>query len=158
VLADYNEANRITPQANFLTNRGDPYNHKGHYDRAIADSDRAINPQFDSAAENLAAVRVQRDRRGILSNHQTPTFNCRTAKRAVEKAICSDPHLSRLDRQIDDAYKAAQGRRDRKTIATLNAAQRESISIRNKSFGRPDTTSSARWRSASMRCGLTTAN
>ena len=56
----------------------------------------------------------------------------------MEKAICSDPDLSRLDRQIDDAYKAAQSRRDRKTLGTLQAEQREFVSTRNKSFGRPE--------------------
>ena len=121
-IDDYDRALKLNPGFYLAyNNRGAAYRRKGDLDRAIENYEQAlrINPQFDSAAENLAAVRQERDRRGILSDYRTPTFNCRTAKRAVEKAICSDPDLSRLDRQIDDAYKAAQSRRDRKTIGTL---------------------------------------
>ena len=75
-----------------------------------------INPQLDSAAENLADLREERVRRGMLAESMLPTFDCKQARHAVEKAICSDPDLARLDRQIDDAYKAALARRDRKTI------------------------------------------
>ena len=53
-----------------------------------------------------------------------PTFDCDTAKRAVEKAICSDPDLIRLDRQIDDAYKAALAKLDRAGVARLRREQR----------------------------------
>jgi hypothetical protein len=62
-------------------------------DRAIADYEAAlrINPQFDQAAENLAAVRVKRDRRNAVnSDNLLPSFDCKKATRAVEKAICSD--------------------------------------------------------------------
>jgi uncharacterized protein len=72
------------------------------------------------------------------TTRRTPTFNCRTAKRAVEKAICSDPDLTKLDRQIDDAYKAAQSRRDRKALDSLRAEQREFVATRNRSFGKPE--------------------
>ncbi|MBI4367700.1 MAG: tetratricopeptide repeat protein, partial [Deltaproteobacteria bacterium] len=171
---DYNEAIRLAPQANFLTNRGDSYNLKGDYDRAIADYDRAlklnpgfylaynnrgaafhkkgdlgraiadyeqelrVNPRFDSAAENLAAVRQQRDRSDTITERLLPTFDCATARRAVEKAICSDPDLSRLDRQIDDAYKSALAKLDRKGVARLREDQRDFNIKRNKFFGRPD--------------------
>ena len=77
-------------------------------------------------------------RRGMLAERMLPTFNCKTASRAVEKAICSDPDLARLDRQIDDAYKAALAQRDRKTLASLREEQRDFIGTRNKLFGRPD--------------------
>jgi tetratricopeptide (TPR) repeat protein len=139
-IADYDRALQLNPGfALAYNNRGAAHRRKGDLDRAIENYEQALrNPHMDSAAENLAAVRQERDRRGILSNYQTPTFNCRTAKRAVEKAICSDPDLSRLDRQIDDAYKAAQGRLDRKTLGTLRAEQRDFVNNRNKSFGRPE--------------------
>jgi len=57
-IADYNEAIRLKPQANFLTNRGDAYNDKRDYDRAIADYDRAIalNPGFYLAYNNRGAA------------------------------------------------------------------------------------------------------
>ena len=43
-----------------------------------------------------------------------------------------------MRRQIDDAYKAALARRDRKTLASLRDEQRDFIGTRNKSFGRTD--------------------
>ena len=70
-------------------------------DREIADYEAAlrINPRFDKAAENLAAARVKRDRRSAVnSDNLLPSFPCKAARLAVEKAICSDPDLARLDR------------------------------------------------------------
>jgi uncharacterized protein len=82
-------------------------------------------------------VRQQRDRRDMVSERLLPTFDCASTKRAVEKAICSDPDLARLDRQIDDAYKAAMAKLDRKGVARLREEQRDFVAARNKSFGRP---------------------
>jgi tetratricopeptide (TPR) repeat protein len=172
-IADYNEAIRIKPQANFYTNRGDSYIGKGDYDRAIDNYDRAlklnpgfylaynnravawrrkgdidraigdleqalrINPRMDSAAQYLAELRKERDRRvAVASSPGLPTFDCSSAKLAVEKAICSDPDLIRLDREIDDTYKAALNKLDRAGVARLRRQQREFIATRNKSFGK----------------------
>jgi tetratricopeptide (TPR) repeat protein len=166
-IIDYNEAIRLAPQPNFLTNRGDAYQAKGDldralklspgftkaynnrgvvfrkkqdYPRAIADFEQAlrIDPRMDAAAENLADVRQLCDRRDTNAQRMLPTFDCDGARRAVEKAICSDPDLSRLDRQIDDAYKAALTKLDRKGVARLREEQRDFNIARNKSFGRPD--------------------
>jgi uncharacterized protein len=95
---------------------------------------------LDEAADNLATLRRERDRRGTLSgaNSVLPTFDCATARRAVEKAICSDPELARLDRQIDDAYKAALAKLDRRGVARLRREQRAFIARRDKAFGDPD--------------------
>jgi tetratricopeptide (TPR) repeat protein len=173
-IADYTEAIRLRPQANFLTDRGDAYNHKGDYDRAIADYDRAIalnpgfylaynnrgaaygkkgnldraianyeqaltiNPKFDKAAENLADARQERDRRlAVNADKQLPSFDCRSATRAVEKAICSDPDLARLDREMDAAYRAALATRNGKAADQLRQDQRDFVANRNKSFGNP---------------------
>ena len=67
-----------------------------------------------------------------------PTFDCGTARRAVEKAICSDPDLSRLDRQIDDAYKAALAKLSARGVARLRAEQRAFNATRDRAFGHPD--------------------
>jgi uncharacterized protein len=74
----------------------------------------------------------------VPGQRMLPTFDCASAKRGVEKAICSDPDLARLDRQIDDAYKAALTRLDRKGVARLREEQRDFLAERNKSFGKPD--------------------
>ena len=97
-----------------------------------------LNPQFDEAAENLAAVRQQRDRRGAVSSEKLlPSFDCKSAKQAAEKAICSDPDLARLDREIDAAYRAALADPNNKTAAQTRQQQRDFIAARNKSFGNP---------------------
>src|SRR5262249_11188020 len=43
-----------------------------------------------------------------------PSFDCRKAKSAIEKAVCADARLARLDRQMAEAYesKLAQGEFD----------------------------------------------
>jgi uncharacterized protein len=51
----------------------------------------------------------------------------------VEKAICSDRNLSRLDRQIDDTYKELLAKLVRKGVARLRQEQREFNIRGNKS-------------------------
>ena len=71
-------------------------------------------------------MRQQRDRRGAVNSEKLlPSFDCGSAKQAAEKAICSDPDLARLDREIDAAYKAALADPNNKTAAqTAPAAAR----------------------------------
>jgi tetratricopeptide (TPR) repeat protein len=140
-IADYDRAVALNP--GFVLayhNRAAAFRSKGDLERAIADYEQALrlDPKSDTAAEYLAEVRQERDRRNTLSERLLPTFDCRTVSRAAEKAICSDPDLSRLDRQIDDAYKAALARTNHKGVARLREEQRVFLGTRNKSFGRPD--------------------
>ena len=143
-IADYDRAIALDP--GFIlayNNRGAAYDKKGDLDRAIADYQAAlrIDPHSDLTAENLADARQKRDRRlaagGDNSAAVLPTFDCGSAKLAVEKAICSDPELARLDREINSAYKAALASRDSKAGAKLRDQQRDFIAARNKSFGNP---------------------
>jgi tetratricopeptide (TPR) repeat protein len=141
-IADYDRAIKLNPgYVRAYNNRGAAWRRKGDLDRAIADYEQAlrIDPRMDTAAENLATLRQERDRRDSLSggNSLLPSFDCKTAKLAVEKAICSDPELTRLDRQIDDAYKAALAKLGHRGVARLRRDQRQYIAARNKSFGRP---------------------
>jgi len=128
-IADYDRALALNPGfSNAYNNRGAAYGKKGDVDRAIADYEQAlrIEPQFDEAAGNLAAARRERDRRAALnSDNLLPSFNCKNATLAVEKAICSDPDLARLDREIDAAYKAALASRNGKAAAQLRQDQRD---------------------------------
>ena len=66
-----------------------------------------------------------------------PTFDCRRAHRAAEKAICSDPDLTQLDREIDAAYRTALASRDGRAAARLRREQREFTAERNSRFGNP---------------------
>jgi tetratricopeptide (TPR) repeat protein len=140
-IADYDRAIALNPGFYLAyNNRAAAYEKKGELDRAIADYEAAlrINPQFDKAAENLADVRMQRDRRNsTASDSLLPSFSCRSAKQAVEKAICSDPDLARLDREIDASYKAALATSKGRAAEALRAEQRGFLAVRNKSFGNP---------------------
>src|SRR5262249_52329753 len=95
-----------------------------------------LDPKLDTAAENLAVVRKERNNRAALPESRDASFDCHKAKRAVEKAICTDPDLSRLDKDLDDAYRAALSRLDGKAAGRLRAEQRDFINARNRSFGR----------------------
>jgi tetratricopeptide (TPR) repeat protein len=145
-IADYDRA--IALDANFLhayNNRGAVYQKTGDFDRAIADYQVAlrIDPQSETAAWNLADARRARDSGSkpgtgaTASNVTLPSFDCATATRAAEKAICSDPDLARLDTEIDAAYKAALAARSGKAATQLRQEERDFIAARNTSFGNP---------------------
>ncbi len=57
-ITDYNEAIRLSPRANFYTNRGDAYQFKKEYDHAIADYNEALklDPKFNLAYNNRGAA------------------------------------------------------------------------------------------------------
>lgn len=140
-IADYDAAIKLNPNfANAYNNRGAAFRKKGQLERAIADYEQAIriNPRFDMAAENRDVLRKELQRLALTSPKQLPTFDCDKTKRAVEKAICSDPQLARLDREIDDAYHAALRRLDPPAASKMRRQQREFLATRNKAFGRPE--------------------
>jgi glucose/arabinose dehydrogenase/uncharacterized protein YecT (DUF1311 family) len=56
------------------------------------------------------------------------SFDCAKASTPTEKAICADPILSRLDEQLDDAYRVAQKRAESRTA--LRDAQRKWLATR----------------------------
>jgi hypothetical protein len=53
----------------------------------------------------ITGVAQEIERLGSLAYQKNlPSFNCATAKRQVEKAICADPGLAQLDRNINDVF------------------------------------------------------
>src|SRR5436190_4809443 len=56
------------------------------------------------------------------------SFDCNKAGTPTEKQICADPVLSRLDEQLDDAYRTAQHRAESRP--TLRDAQRQWLATR----------------------------
>jgi uncharacterized protein len=87
-------------------------------------------------------VAVELERLGaLLAINGKPSFNCATAKRAAEKAICANAELANLDREItatnarvvrkanDESPRAGQ---------SLQREQEEFIARRNAEFGRGD--------------------
>ena len=59
------------------------------------------------------------------------SFDCAKAQTATEKLVCSDPTLSRLDEQLNDAYRSAQHRAEsRAALRDAQDAQRKWLSTR----------------------------
>jgi tetratricopeptide (TPR) repeat protein len=144
-LADYDAALRLDPNFVFaLNNRGTVWHAKGDDQKALADYDAALrlDASLESAIVNRKKVVLALERKGaLMSVAATPSFDCATARRAVEKAICADPELSRLDREIDVAYTRAfaQAKKDSsKTAEALRQDQRNFVADRNAQFGRSD--------------------
>ena len=67
-----------------------------------------------------------------------PSFDCRTAKEAAEKAICADEELAALDLGIAEVFKAALGQLDLASSTALRADQRAWIGARNARFAGED--------------------
>jgi uncharacterized protein len=99
-----------------------------------------LNPSDETAATNHREIAEEIERLGLLAYQKNlPSFNCATAKRQVEKAICADPGLAQLDRNINDVFlrviASAESDSHRAALA-LTREQRDFIGKRNASFGR----------------------
>jgi uncharacterized protein YecT (DUF1311 family) len=110
--------------------------------RALQDYAEAVrlNPSHSTAAANHKDVAQEIERLGSLSYQKNlPSFNCATAKRQVEKAICADPGLAQLDRNINDVFlrviASAESDSHRAALA-LTRQQRGFIEKRNGLFGK----------------------
>ena len=67
-----------------------------------------------------------------------PSFNCATARRPVEKAICASPELANLDRDVYGSYaRALQEAQSPRQARDLRRAQDVFIARRNVQFGKP---------------------
>jgi tetratricopeptide (TPR) repeat protein len=144
-IADYDTALRLDPTlADIFNIRGELWRRKGDRPRALADFAAAIklNPDHATARGNYRSLAQELERLGaLLAVYNKPSFNCATARRAVEKAICASPALANLDREINAAntkvVRAAAGGNPRAGRA-LQREQDEFIARRNAAFGRPD--------------------
>jgi tetratricopeptide (TPR) repeat protein len=141
-IGDYSVALQLDPAlADVFNARGELWRRKGDRPRALADFGAAIklNPGHAAARANYKSLAQELERLGALKAVAgKPSFNCATARRAVEKAICAHPELADLDREIAAAnirvINEAQNARDTRT---LQREQEEFIARRNASFGRP---------------------
>ncbi|MDB5639508.1 MAG: hypothetical protein JWP51_4416 [Bradyrhizobium sp.] len=142
-IGDYDTMLRLDPTlADVFNIRGELWRRKGDRPRALADFGGAIklNPQHEAARANYKSLAQELERLGAqMAVNGRPSFNCATARRAVEKAICADPELAKLDREIDGVNIMVV--REAKTPRAGRALQREQeafLARRNTSFGRPD--------------------
>jgi tetratricopeptide (TPR) repeat protein len=142
-IADYDVAAKLDPnRADILNTRGELWRKKGDRQRALADFGAALklDPQHAAARSNYKSLAQELERIGAqMAVSNKPSFNCATAKRPVEKAICADPALAHLDREIDGVLALVLndvGRTSR-TGRDVQREQKAYLAQRNASFGRP---------------------
>ena len=143
-IGDYDTALRLDPTlADIFNIRGELWRRKGDRPRALADFGAAIklNPDHATAKGNYKSLAQELERIGaLMAVNNKPSFNCATARRAVEKAICANPELANLDREINAASTKVVRAAASDSARAGRALQREQdafLAERNASFGRP---------------------
>lgn len=144
-IADYDVVLRLDPGlADVFNARGELWRKKGDRPKALADFGTAIklNPEHSIARGNYKSLVRELERIGaLMAVAGKPSFNCKTARRAVEKAICANPELANLDREINAVNTKVVREAASDSPRAGRALQREHdefIARRNASFGRPD--------------------
>ena len=140
-IADYDGVLRLDPSlADIHNTRGELWRKKGDLPKAVADFAAAIklNPDHIAARANHRALALELERLGALKAIAgKPSFNCATARRKAEKAICANPELADLDREVQGSYdRAAAEKMTPQQARKLRREQEEYISRRNAEFGR----------------------
>jgi tetratricopeptide (TPR) repeat protein len=143
-IADYDIALRLDPTlADVFNARGELWRKQGDRPKALADFGAAIklNPEHPAARGNYKSLAQELERLGaLMAVYNKPSFNCATARRPVEKAICASPELAKLDREINAVNtKVVRDvtRDSRNAGRALQREQDEFIARRNAGFGRP---------------------
>jgi tetratricopeptide (TPR) repeat protein len=141
-ISDYDTVLRLDPAlADIFNARGELWRRKGDRPKALADFGAAIKlkPDHPSARGNYKSLAQELERLGALKAVAgKPSFNCATARRPVEKAICANPEIADLDREINAATMRVIG--EASSPGEARALQREQnafIARRNAEFGRP---------------------
>lgn len=140
-IADYDGVLRLDPSlADIHNTRGELWRKKGNLPKAVADFAAAIklNPDHVAARANHRSMALELERLGALKAVAgKPSFNCATARRKVEKAICANPEIADLDREVQGAYVRATAEMTPQQARKLRREQEEYISRRNAEYGRP---------------------
>ncbi|MCK1743661.1 hypothetical protein IVA80_23125 [Bradyrhizobium sp. 139] len=131
--------------ADLFNARGELWLKKGDKPKAVQDFAAAlkIDPNHEKAKANHKAMARELERIGAqMAVAGKPSFNCRSARRAVEKAICANRELADLDREVfaanARAVREAQSMRNPSPNArALQREQDDFITRRNAEFGRP---------------------
>ncbi|MGO8909954.1 MAG: hypothetical protein ACLQDM_11660 [Bradyrhizobium sp.] len=144
-IGDYDTALRLDPTlADSFNARGELWRRKGDRPRALADFAAALklNPAHAVARSNYRSLALEVERLGaLIAVNNRPSFNCATARRPVEKAICANPELANLDREISAVNTRVVREATSESLRAGRAMQREQddfIARRNAAFGRPD--------------------
>jgi tetratricopeptide (TPR) repeat protein len=141
-IADYDGALRLDPSlADVHNTRGELWRKKGELPKAVADFAAAmkLNPDHVLARINHRALAQEVERLGALKAVAgKPSFDCANARRKVERAICANPELADLDRQVQGSYvRAVADKMTSQRARKLKREQAEYIARRNTDYGRP---------------------
>lgn len=141
-IDDYDTVMQLDPNsADTLNARGEIRRKIGSFPKALADFGAAIklNPQHAAARANYKSLALEIERIGaLIAVAGKPSFYCKTARRAVEKAICADRELADLDREIHAMNVRIMGEaRNFEDARKLQREQEAFIARRNAEFGRP---------------------
>jgi tetratricopeptide (TPR) repeat protein len=141
-IADYDAALMLdATQAEIFNTRGELWRRKGERRKALADFGAALklNPDHAAARASHRSLAQELERAGaLIAVAGKPSFNCATAKRAVERAICARPELADLDRDVQGSFiRAVREAKDSREAKVLQREQDEFIARRNAQFGKP---------------------
>jgi tetratricopeptide (TPR) repeat protein len=144
-IGDYDIALRLDPtMADIFNARGELRRKKGDRPRALADFSAAIklDPGQAAAKANYKALALEVERLGaMIAVNNKPSFNCANARKPVDKAICGNPELANLDREINAVNTKVVRQAHQDNPRAGRAMQREQddfIARRNADFGRAD--------------------
>src|SRR6266700_2273657 len=107
-IGDYDTVLWLDPAlADIHNSRGELWRKTGDRRKALTDFAAALKlkPDFAAARANHKDLSLEIERIGaLMAVYNKPSFNCATARRAVEKAICANPELANLDREINAVH------------------------------------------------------
>lgn len=140
-IADDDVALQLDPsQTDLFNSRGELWLRKGDRRKALADFAAALklNPDHPAAKANYKSLALELERIGAqMALAGKPSFDCRAARRPVEKAICANAELADLDREISAASaKLVRQAKSPQDAQALQRDQDEFIASRNASFGK----------------------
>ena len=142
-ISDDDTALRLDPTlADVLNSRGELYRKKGDRVHALSDFGTAVklDPNHAAARANYKSLSLEIERIGaLMAVNNKPSFNCAAARRPVEKAICANPELANLDREINAVNTRAVRQAGQGNPREGRALQREQdkfLERRNAEFGR----------------------
>lgn len=141
-IADDSRALLLDPTlADIFNARGELWLKKGDKPKAVQDFGAAlkIDPNHEKAKANHKAMAREIERIGAqMAVAGKPSFNCRRAARAVEKAICGNRELADLDREIYGSHlRAIREAQSPAEARKIQRAQDDFIARRNAGYGRP---------------------
>lgn len=140
-LADYDAVLALDDsRADLFNQRGELRRQQGDRRGALDDFIAALkrDPSHAAARSNQQTLTRELERIGAqLALKGKPSFDCGRARAAVEKAICADPELADLDREIDNVFARRMRTANRSELAALRREQREFLAERAAAFGRP---------------------